>query len=73
MKKFRGEESNTITSILHTPVGTFHNDDVLEGFASDAENLGKPDENASWYDRSFYMLCKLDNMYIFDIEETEQI
>ena len=40
MNKFRGEESNTITSILHTPVSTFHNDDVLEGFASYAENLG---------------------------------
>ena len=73
MKKLRGEKSATITSILHTPVGTFHGDDVLEGFTADAEHLGNSNSNSSWHDRSFYKLCKLDNLYIFDIQENESV
>ena len=41
MKKERGVTSNSVTSLLETPSGIIHCDDVLEGFASDAEFLGK--------------------------------
>ena len=54
-------------SVLHTPSSSFYGDDVLEGFASDAECLGQPYEEDPYFDRSFYRLCKLDNLYIFEI------
>ena len=73
MKKFRGESSNTMTSLLQTPIGTFQGDDVLEGFTADAEHLGKSNEASSRYDQKFYNLCKLDNLYIFDFEEDAHI
>ena len=73
MKKFRGGSSSATTSLLQTPVGTFHGEDVLEGFAADAEHLGKSSEPSSSYDRSFYKLCKLDNLYIFEFKGEEQI
>ena len=73
MKKERGVTSNSVTSLLETPTGIFHGDDVLEGFASDAEFLGKPNPNSSWLDHSFYRLCKLDNIYIFEFEENLKI
>ena len=66
MKKARGDHSDTTTSVLHTPVGSFHDGDVLEGFAADAEHLGKSNENATCFNRGFYNLCKLDNLYIFE-------
>ena len=68
MKKFRGDFSSTITSILKTQVGTYYGEDVLEGFAADAEHLGKLNEDKS-YDQNFYKRCKLDNLYIFDFKE----
>ena len=73
MKKVRGGSSSTKTSFLQTPVGTYHGEDVLEGFAADAEHLGKPNDNSSQYDHSFYKLCKLDNQYIFDFLGEEQV
>ena len=73
MKKLRGNSSNTVTSLLHTPVGTFHGDDVLEGFAADAEHLGKSNEGSSCFDQTFYKLCKLDNLYIFEFKGDEQL
>ena len=39
----------------------------MEGLASDAECLGQPYEEDPYFDRSFYRLCKLDNLYIFEI------
>jgi hypothetical protein len=71
MKKARGDHSDTTTSILHTPVGSFHDGDVLEGFAADAEHLGKSNENATCFNRGFYNLCKLDNLYIFEFSQEE--
>ena len=65
LKRNQGVTSST-TSTLHTPVGTFYGGDVLEGFAADAEYLGKPKKETS-YDHGFYKLCKLDNVYIFEI------
>ena len=66
MKKSRGETSHTMTDVIHTPVGTYDNDDVLEGFAADAEHLGRSNDGESFCDQSFYKLCRLDNLYIFD-------
>ena len=71
MKKVRGAHSDTTTSTLHTPVGSFHGEDVLEGFAADAEHLGKLNENSKCFDRGFYNLCKLDNLYIFELTEEQ--
>ena len=36
-----------------------NNNDVLEGFAAD--------EGVTHFDQSFYKLCKLDNLYIFNL------
>jgi hypothetical protein len=71
MKRARGDHSDTTTSILHTPVGSFHEEDVLEGFAADAEHLGKSNENVTCFNRGFYNLCKLDNLYIFEFSQEE--
>ena len=73
MKKLRGESSNTLTSLLHTPVGSFHGDDVLEGFAADAEHLGRSNEESPCFDQAFYKLCKLDNLYIFEFKGEEPV
>ena len=66
LKRARGDYSDNTTSILHTPVGSYHGEDVLEGFAADAEYLGKSNEDSAEFNRGFYNLCKLDNLYIFD-------
>ena len=73
MKHARGENIKNTTSILETPVGTFHGDDVLEGFAADAEHLAKANDGNFWYDHNFYKLCKLDNLYIFEFLDTNQL
>ena len=66
VRRSRGVSSKTITPVLHTPVGAYHGEDVLEGFAADAEHLGKSNEGITHFDQGFYKLCKLDNLYIFD-------
>ena len=73
MKSLRGSASSSFTPKLVTPVGTFHGDDVLEGLAADAEHLGKPNDDLPHYDNHFYRLCKLDNLYIFELKDSAQI
>ena len=74
MKKFRDESfSNRATSVLNTPVGTFYGEDILEGFAADAEHLGQLNEDIATFDNNFYKLCKLDNYYIFEFNGESQI
>ena len=73
MKKRRGESSNLSTSVLHTPAGSFYGQDVLEGFATDAEYLGRSNENSAEYDQYFYKLCKLDNLYIFEFKGDDPV
>ena len=73
LKKDRGVFSNTMTPVLHTPVGTFLGDDVLEGLASDTEHLGKSNEGNSSFDQGFYKLCKLDNLYIFEFSNNNPV
>ena len=41
MKRYRGQMSNLKPLKLETPVGNFSGEDVLEGFAADAEHLGR--------------------------------
>ena len=53
VKKARGDYSNTMTNVLQTPVGTYYGEDVLEGFAADAEHLGKSNEGATFFDQGF--------------------
>ena len=62
-----------MTSVLHTPVGTFSGSDVLEGFASDAEHLGMSNEENSSFDKEFYKLCKMDNIYIFEFSSESPV
>ena len=67
LKKSRGNFSDNTPPILVTPVGSYHDQEVLEGFAADAEFLGKSNtEESTSFNRGFYTLCKLDNLYIFD-------
>ena len=73
LKKLRNEKSRPVTKILHTPVGTYYDNDVLEGFAADAENLGKKSEENNNFDNYFYNLCKLDNLYIFSFRGSSSI
>ena len=73
MKKSRGERSKPPTNILKTPVGTYLGEDVLEGFAADAEHLGRPTSDTNIFDNSFYKLCALDNIYIFDFKGEDTI
>ena len=75
MKRLRNEPVKNMTNTLTTPVGTFYGEDVLEGFAADAEHLAKPNDEAgeTWYDNTFYKLCKLDNIYIFEFLSTEPL
>ena len=73
MKRYRGEFQNTTTKLLITPVGSFSGLDVLEGFAADAEYLGKSNEDSPSFDQKFYKLCKLDNIYIFEFEGDDPI
>ena len=62
MRGYTGRQSLTL---LQTPVGDFHGKDVLEGFATDAELLGKFVGENSQYDNRFYKLCVEDNQFIF--------
>ena len=50
------------TPILHTPVGSYYGQGILEGFADDAEYLGKLNTGKPHFDHGFYRLCKLDNL-----------
>ena len=75
LKKARGDFSNKgTTSTIHTPVGTYYGEDVLEGFAAGAEFLGKPnDVDSRGFDRDFYTLCKFDNLFIFEFPGAQQV
>ena len=73
MKTIRKQTSTPQPLRLETPVGTYFGDDILEGFAADAEHLGRHRGESSSFDNNFYRLCKLDNYFIFDFKGTEQV
>ena len=68
LKKLRGQTCSDNPLKIITPVGTYTGADVLEGFASDAEYLGRARGEPDIYDNEFYRLCKLDNAHIFDFK-----
>ena len=68
VKKMRGVQTKKSLSALHTPTGDYYGSDTLEGFASDAEHLGKSVGETAEYDNAFYRLCKQDNSFIFDFK-----
>ena len=41
---------------LHSPTGVYYGSDTLEGFVSDAEELGKSVGESAEYDNEFYQL-----------------
>ena len=61
MKKMRNQSSSPATSCLKTPVGIYYGADILEGFAADAEHLGRDSGDWGQFDNDFYRLCKMDN------------
>ena len=69
MKNLRSQRSSSKPPQLKTPVGTFYGEDVLEGFAADAEHLGRVRGEPPAYDNEFYRLCKADNSFIFDFKD----
>ena len=73
MRKSRGLKTATKPHRLETPIGCFTGEDILEGFAADAEYLGRVREESSKYDNEFYKLCKLDNAYIFEFSGSEEL
>ena len=73
MKKIRVESFRSITNKLITPTGTYLGSDVLEGFAADAEALGKSVGVSDMFDNNFYRLCIADNIYIFSFKGEESV
>ena len=45
LKHSSSNNTQKVTSLLHTPVGSYSGNDVLEGFAADAEYLGQSNED----------------------------
>ena len=69
----RGQKPPSKPLKLETPVGTFWGGDVLEGFSADAEFLGRAKGEPVMLDNEFYRLCKLDNAYIFDLKDIDDV
>ena len=69
LKRLRNDKSPPDTEKLITALGEFHGPDILEGFASDAEFLGRPPSDQADFDKDFYHLCQLDNLYIFTLKD----
>ena len=55
MKKIRGVAMKPITITIITPAGTYYGYYVFEGFAADAELLGKPTINSDTKDMSYLL------------------
>ena len=66
VKRMRGCKPKQCITSLHTSAGVYHGGDTLEGFAKDAEILGRFVGESPEYDNSFYRLCIQENSFIFD-------
>ena len=73
LRQLRNTKTKSTTSFLNSAAGQYYGNDVLEGFAADAEFLGKPTEENDYFDKEFYELCVLDNLYIFDFKGEEPV
>ena len=67
IKRLRNCKPKQSITTLHTSAGDYHGKDILEGFAKDAEILGKFVGESSEFDNKFYRRCIEDNSFIFDI------
>ena len=68
IRRLRGSSTKKTLNTLHTPAGEYHGNDILEGFANDAEQLGRFVGETSEFDNNFYRLCIQDNFFIFELE-----
>ena len=73
LRNLRNEAVKGSTVVLESPAGIFYGEDVLEGFAADAEYLGRPTEENSYFDKDFYELCIMDNICIFEFKGEEPV
>ena len=69
VRTLQGNFSSQPIKELHTAVGAYYDEDILEGFAADAEYLGRHVGESSTFDNAFYKLCIEDNQYIFQLKE----
>ena len=68
MKAVQGKQSRvTPTTKLITPTMTYKGLDTLEGFTADSEALAKNEIETEQSDNKFYRLCRMDNMFIFEV------
>ena len=68
IKSMLGSQPKKSLTTLKTSAGVYYGDDILEGFASDAELLGEYIGESEGYDNQFYRLCIQDNIYSFDFK-----
>ena len=68
VKKMRGSQAKKSLTALYTPAGKCFGNNILEGFARDAELLGSFIGESPKYDNEFYRLCIQDNPFIFDFK-----
>ena len=54
VKKMRGSQAKKSLTALYTPAGKYFGNDILEGFARDAELLGHFIGESPKYDNEFY-------------------
>ena len=73
LKRLRGQYSSSNPPKLVTPVGTYVGNDILEGFAADAEYQGRARGEPPIYDNDFYRLCKADNSLIFEFKGEDSV
>ena len=72
LKKANGKSKTSLESI-ETLVGTFNNENVLEGFRANTEKLCSPREDLNNFCNEFYKACLEDNMIIFDLTAEEEV
>ena len=68
VKRLHGCKSKSSITCLYTSAGVYYGADILEGFANDAETLGRFVGESNVYDNSFYRLCIQDNNFVFEFE-----
>ena len=73
LKTAQGQAPEKPLLELHTPVGTFYGGDTLEGFAADAEFLGRPVELSTGFDNDFRNLCIEDNQHIYELNNASEL
>ena len=69
IRTMRGQSKKHKLQELHTPAGVYYGQDILEGFAKDAELLAEFVGESKEYDNDFYRLCILDNHFIFSFKD----